>query len=68
MLTVFDKAVAAILPGFFLWLNQKYGFKFDVTPETMGVIASLLGTVLVYFVPNLDTPPTTPQAAQAPKP
>ena len=68
MLTVFDKAVAAILPGFFLWLNQKYGFKFDVTPETMTAIASILGSILVYFVPNVDAPSTPPTPNQAPKP
>ena len=31
MLTVLDKAIAALLPGIFLWLNQKYGFSFDIS-------------------------------------
>ena len=52
MISVFDKAIAAVLPGFLLWLNQKYGFKFDVSPENMAAIASVLGSALVYFVPN----------------
>jgi hypothetical protein len=58
MLTVIDKTIAALLPGVFLWLNQKYGFKFDVSPENMAALASLLGSVLVYMVPNKA--PATP--------
>ena len=69
MLTVLDKAIAAFLPGLLLWANQKYGFKFDVSPENMAAIASILGSVLVYFVPNKDAPAAPPAAAsQAPKP
>jgi hypothetical protein len=69
MLTVLDKAIAAFLPGLLLWLNQKYGFKFDVSPENMTAIASILGSVLVYFVPNKDTsspPSVAVQQAQKP--
>lgn len=54
MLTTIDKALVAILPGVVLWINQKYGFKFDTSPETMAAIAGLLGSILVYFVPNKD--------------
>ena len=69
MLTVLDKAIAAFLPGVLLWLNQKYGFKFDVSPENMAAIASILGSVLVYFVPNKDvTPPSSVATQQAQKP
>jgi hypothetical protein len=68
MLTVLDKAIAAFLPGLLLWLNQKYGFKFDVSPENMAAIASILGSVLVYFVPNKDTPAAPPVVQQAQKP
>lgn len=52
MITVFDKAIAVLLPGVFLWLNQKYGFKFDVSPENMAALASVIGAVLAYAVPN----------------
>lgn len=54
MLTTIDKAIAAILPGALLWLNQKWGFKFDTDPATMAAVAGLIGSILVYFVPNKD--------------
>lgn len=54
MVTIIDKAIVALLPGVLLWLNQKYGFKFDTSPENMTVIASFIGSILVYFVPNKD--------------
>jgi len=52
MVTVFDKAIAAILPGVLLWLNQKYGFKFDTSPATMAAVTGIISSVAVYLVPN----------------
>lgn len=52
MYTTMDKALVAILPGLLLWLNQKYGFKFDVSPENMTAIAGLISAAAVYFIPN----------------
>lgn len=56
MITVADKAIAAFLPGVLLWLNQKYGFKFDTSPETMAAITGFIGAIAVYYVPNLLRP------------
>ena len=58
MITTIDKAIAAILPGIILWINQKWGFHFDTTPETMAVLAGLIGSVLTYLVPNAASTPT----------
>lgn len=55
MITAFDKAVAAALPGVFMWLNQKYGFHLDASPEAVSVIVGFLSMILVYFVPNAKT-------------
>ncbi len=52
MLTAFDKAIVPILAGLLAWLNQKYGFKFDTSPETLTIIVSAITTAIVYFVPN----------------
>lgn len=60
MLTVFDKAIAGFLIGFLVTLNQKYGFHFDVGPDTQAVFTSLvdaainglLTSLAVYFAPN----------------
>lgn len=64
MLTALDKAIAALLPGVLLWLNQKYGFSFDVSPENMAALASVFGTILVYVVPNKA--PSKPVATGGP--
>ena len=52
MLTQFDKALAAILPGILAWLNQKYGMKIITTPETLMAVVAFISSILVYFVPN----------------
>jgi len=55
MITAIDKAIVALLPGILLWVNQKYGFHFDTSPETMAALSGLIGSILVYFVPNAPT-------------
>ena len=57
MITTIDKAIAAILPGIILWVNQKWGFHFDTTPETMAIFAGLIGSILTYLVPNIQNTP-----------
>lgn len=57
MITVLDKALVAILPALLLWLNQKFGYHFDTTPETMTVLAGAISSILVYFVPNKGATP-----------
>ena len=57
MITVLDKAIVSFLPALLLWLNQKYGFKFDTSPETMTVIGAFIGSIMVYFVPNKEPTP-----------
>jgi len=52
MLTTIDKALVAILPGIVAWVNQKWGFHLDATPETLTLVVSAISTVLVYFIPN----------------
>jgi len=54
MLTQFDKALAPILTGIVIWLNQKYGMKLPAGPETIAILASFVAAVVVYFVPNKD--------------
>lgn len=52
MLTTIDKAIVAILPGIVAWANQKWGFHFDASPETLTLVVSAISTILVYFIPN----------------
>ena len=52
MLTAFDKALIAILPGIIAFLNQKYGLKIDATTETLTLVVGFISSILVYFVPN----------------
>lgn len=54
MLTQYDKALIPVLAGVLGWLNQKYGFKFDTTPETLSVVITAIASVVVYFVPNKE--------------
>lgn len=52
MFTAIDKALVAILPGVVAWINQKWGFHFDASPETLTGVVSAISAILVYFVPN----------------
>lgn len=52
MLTQFDKALVAILPGVITWINQKYGAHIDASPETLAAVVGFISSILVYFVPN----------------
>lgn len=52
MLTEFDKFLVALLPPIIAWLNQKYGFKIDASPETLTVVVGFIASIAVYFVPN----------------
>ncbi len=52
MLTQFDKALVAILPGILAWLNQKYGLHINTSPETLATVVGFISSILVYFVPN----------------
>lgn len=52
MLTSFDKALIAVLPGLLTWLNQKYGLRLDASPETLTVVVGFISSILVYFIPN----------------
>ena len=52
MLTAFDKAIIPILASVLAWVNQKYGFHFDTTPETLSVFVGAVSSVVVYFIPN----------------
>jgi hypothetical protein len=60
MLTAFDKAIAGGLMAALVTLNQKYGFHFDVGPDTQSVLTSLIDAALngmvgffsVYYASN----------------
>lgn len=52
MLTPFDKALVPIAAGILAWLNQKYGFRFDTSPETLTVLIGAVSAAIVYFIPN----------------
>lgn len=52
MLSSFDKAMVPIAISLVTWLNQKYGFHFDVSPENMTAFIGGLSAIIVYFVPN----------------
>lgn len=52
MLTAFDKALVPIAAAIIGWLNQKYGFHFSASPETLTLLFGAISTVIVYFVPN----------------
>jgi len=52
MLTTFDKAAIPILVALLTWLNQKYGFHFDTSPETLTAFIGAVSSIIVYFVPN----------------
>lgn len=52
MLTAFDKAMIAVLPGLLAWVNQKYGLHVDAKPETIAVVVGFFSSILVYIVPN----------------
>lgn len=54
MLTSFDKAMIPIIAGGLAWLNQKYGYHFDTSPETITVVVSALASILVYLAPNKE--------------
>jgi len=64
MLSTVDKALVGFALGFLGTLNQKYGFHFDVGPNTQSVLMSLVdasingavGYVMVYLFPNKGTP------------
>jgi len=65
MWTAFDKAIVSGLIAALATLNQKYGFHFDVGPDTASVLNSLVdaainglvGFVAVYFSSNKGTNP-----------
>jgi len=52
MLTVFDKAIVAILPGVVLFLNQKFGWHLNADPDTLTGVVAAMSAILVYFTPN----------------
>ncbi len=60
MLSAFDKALVGFAIAFLGTLNQKYGFHFDVGPNTQTVLTSLvdaaangvIGFIAVYVFPN----------------
>jgi putative flippase GtrA len=52
MLTAFDKAMVFIVAGFLGFLNQKFGYHFDTTPETLSIVIAAISSIIVYFVPN----------------
>ena len=56
MVTFFDKALAAALPGIVLFINQKFGFHLDTDPGNLALLAASLGGILTYFVPNKAAP------------
>jgi hypothetical protein len=55
MLTNFDKALVAILPGLIAWINQKWGLTIDASPATIAVVVGFFSSILVYLVPNKET-------------
>lgn len=57
MLTVFDKALVAVLPGVVLFLNQKFGWHLDTSPDNLTLLATAVGGVLTYFIPNKAATP-----------
>ncbi len=52
MLTTVDKAIVPILAGILGWANQKWGFHFDTSPETLTVVIAAISSIVVYFIPN----------------
>jgi len=52
MITAFDKALAAVLPGIVLFLNQKFGWHLDADPGNLALLATAIGGILAYFIPN----------------
>ena len=52
MLTAFDKAMVPVLAAAITWLNQKYGYHFDASSETLTLLIGAASSIIVYFVPN----------------
>lgn len=52
MLTVFDKALVAILPGIAIFINQKFGWHINADPDAIAGLVAAISAVLVYFTPN----------------
>jgi hypothetical protein len=52
VLTAFDKAIVPVAVAAAAWLNQKYGFHLDATPEGMTALIGGISAIIVYFVPN----------------
>lgn len=54
MITGFDKAIAAVIGGLGT-IAANWGFDFGLSPDQVAALATVISTVLVWFVPNKAT-------------
>lgn len=52
MLTVFDKALVAILPAIIVMLNQKFGWHINADPDAIMTVVGAITAIAVYWTPN----------------
>lgn len=52
MISAYDKAIVPIAASILAWINQRYGYHFNVDAETLTAFVGAISTIVVYFTPN----------------